>query len=151
MDRPVVEQPAAGQVAEHVAEHVAEQRVAEPSVVAQSVVREHAVVEIARNDFAPAATANQRAVPEPVLAKSEVQPVAPQPQMAPVRKMDPVTVPSDLVMIESRSKGPATYQEPEAPRPARTPRPRYQPSAIVEEPLQQVETGKQQSVDSDAA
>jgi hypothetical protein len=65
--------------------------------------------------------------------------------------MDPVALPSDLVMIESRSRGPSTYQEPETPRPARAPRPRYQPPAIAEEPLQQVETGKERSAGSDAA
>ncbi|MBI3529641.1 MAG: Rne/Rng family ribonuclease [Betaproteobacteria bacterium] len=134
MERPVVEQPAV-----------------EQSVVAQSVMREHAVEEITRTEFAPVATPEQRATPEPVIEKPEIQPVAPQPQTAPAWKMDPVALPPDLVMIETRSKGPSIYQAPETPRPARTPRPRDQPPAIPEEPLQQVETGEQQSAGSDAA
>jgi len=65
--------------------------------------------------------------------------------------MDPVVLPSDLVMIETRSKAPSPFQEPEESRTARTPRPRYQSPAVPEEPLQQVETGKGQSAGSDAA
>jgi hypothetical protein len=44
-------------------------------------------------------------------------------------------------MIETQAKPQTNYQEPEAPRPARTPRPRPQQQAVTEEPLQQVETG----------
>ena len=45
-------------------------------------------------------------------------------------------------MIETQSKPAPVYQEQEAPRPARTPRPRYQAPVVPDEPLQQVETGK---------
>jgi len=77
---------------------------------------------------------------------------APEPvhaaQSAPAWKMEPVTLPADMVMIETRAKAPAFEPEPEQPRRARTPRPRNQP--LPEEPLQQVETGKQPSVGGDA-
>jgi ribonuclease E len=139
VQRPAMEQP------------VMEQVMAEPSVLAQPVVREHAAEEVTRTVVAPAAPPEQRTAPEPVMQKPEAHPVAPQAQPAPARRMDPVALPSDLVMIESRSRGPSTYQEPETPRPARAPRPRYQPPAIAEEPLQQVETGKERSAGSDAA
>ena len=129
-----------------------ERLVAEQPLVEQPVVREHAVEEISRTEFAPAAMIpEQQPAPEPVIEKPQVQPVAPQPQAAPAWKMDPVALPSDLVMIETQSKGPSTHQEPDAPRLARTPRPRYQPQAVPEEPLQQVETGKNQSADSEPA
>jgi hypothetical protein len=139
VQRPAMEQPAMEQV------------LAEPSVLVQPDVREHVAEEITRTEFAPAAPPEQRTAPEPVMQEPEVQPVTPQSQPAPARRMDPVALPSDLVMIESRSRGPSTYQEPETPRPARSPRPRYQPPAIAEEPLQQVETGKERSAGSDAA
>ena len=130
----------------------AEQPLVQQPMVEQPVVWEHAVEEISRTEFAPAAMIpEQSATPVPVIEKPEVQPIAPQSQAAPAWKMDPVALPSDLVMIETQSKGPPNYQEPDAPRPARTPRPRYQPQAVPEEPLQQVETGKQQSADSDTA
>jgi hypothetical protein len=54
------------------------------------------------------------------------------------------------VMIETQSKPSFVDSESEAPRPARTPRPRYQPAA-PDEPLQQVETDKHQSVGNDSA
>jgi ribonuclease E len=131
---------------------VAEQPAVEQTVVEQPVVRENAVEEISRTEFAPAAMIPElQPAPEPVIEKPEEQPVTPKPQAAPAWKMDPVALPSDLVMIETQSKSPSTYQEPEAPRPARTPRPSYQPPAVPEEPLQQVETGKQQSAGSDTA
>ena len=139
MERPVVEQPAAEQAAQ-------------PAVVAQVVVREHFAEEIPRIDSAPAAVPERPATPEQAITKPEIQPVVSQPQTATAWKMDPVVLPSDLVMIESRSRGPSIYQEPEeAPRPARTPRPRPQRPTTTDEPLQQVETGKQLPVDSDAA
>jgi len=93
----------------------------------------------------------QQPAPEPVIEKPQEQPVTPKPQAAPAWKMEPVALPSDLVMIETQAKRPSTYQEAEAPHPARTPRPRYQPPAVAEEPLQQVETGKHQSTGSDPA
>jgi hypothetical protein len=56
--------------------------------------------------------------------------------------MEPVSLPSDLVMIETQSKAAPVYQESEEPRPARTPRPpRNRPAPVADEPLQQVETG----------
>jgi ribonuclease E len=131
---------------------VAEQPLVEQRVVEQPVVRENAIEEISRTEFAPAAMIpEQQPGPEPMIEKPEEQPVTQKPQAAPAWKMEPVALPSDLVMIETQSKRPSTYQETEAPRPARTPRPRYQPSAVPEEPLQQVETGKEQSAGSDTA
>jgi ribonuclease E len=128
-----------------------ERVVAQQQAVEQPIMREHAVEEIKHAEFAPAAMIpEQLPPPVPVIERPEVQPIAPQ-LAAPAWKMEPVALPSDLVMIETQSKGPSTYQEPEVPRPARTPRPRYQPQAAPEEPLQQVETGKHQSAGSDAA
>jgi ribonuclease E len=119
--------------------------VAEQPVVEQTVVREDAVEEVKRTEFAPATVIpEQRPAPEPVIERPEMQPVASKPQAAPAWKMEPVALPSDLVMIETQSKGSSISQEPEAPSPARTPRPRHQPPLVPEEPLQQVETGKQQ-------
>jgi len=74
----------------------------------------------------------------------------PPPQAAAAWKMEPVALPSDLVMIETQSRAQVIEEEPVTPRPARTPRPRYQAPAVPEEPLQQVETGKQQSAGGDA-
>jgi ribonuclease E len=125
---------------------------AQPQAAEQPVVRRHAVEEIRPAELAPAAKiAEALATPVAVIEKPEVQPIAPQSQAAPAWKLNPVALPSDLVMIETQSKSPATHQEPDGPRPARKPRPRYQPQAAAEEPLQQVETGKQQSAGSDAA
>ena len=116
----------------------------------QPAVRENAVDEVKHTEFSSAAVIpEQRPAPEPMVEKAQMQTVAPKPQAAPAWKMDPVALPSDLVMIETQSKGPSISQEPEAPRPARTPRPRNQPPAVAEEPLKQVETGKQQSADSE--
>ncbi|MBC8006520.1 MAG: Rne/Rng family ribonuclease [Prolixibacteraceae bacterium] len=132
---------------------LAQQSVFEQHVTEQPVVREIVVDEVKRTEFSPAAVIPEhRPEPEPVLEKAQVQPVAPraQPAPAPAWKMDPVALPSDLVMIETQSKGSPISQEPDAPRPARTPRPRNQPPAVAEEPLKQVETGKQ-SVDSETA
>ncbi len=128
---------------------VAEQTMVEPPVAQENFVT---VEEINHTEFASAAVIpEERITPEPVIETAAMQPVAPRPQAAPAWKMEPVALPSDLVMIETQSKAPSTYQEPEAPRPTRTPRPRYQPPAVPEEPLQQVETGKEQSAGSDAA
>ena len=130
----------------------AERSVMEQPVVEQPVVRENAAEETKRTEFAPAAVIpEQRPAPEPVIERPVMQPVAPKPQAAPAWKMDPVALPSDLVMIETQSKAASIDQESEAPRPVRTSRPRYQPPAVPEEPLQQVETGKQQSAGSDPA
>jgi hypothetical protein len=43
-------------------------------------------------------------------------------------------------MIETQSKPATTPYQEEAPRPARTPRPRPQSPVVPDEPLQQVET-----------
>jgi hypothetical protein len=111
--------------------------------VEQFFPQENTVEEIKRTEFVPAATMPEhRPAPETVIERPEVQPVAPKPQPAPAWKMEPVALPSDLVMIETQAKDSSSYHESEAPRPARTPRPRYQPAAAPEEPLQQVETGK---------
>ncbi len=140
MERLIAEQP-----------HVQQPTVEQPAVE-QPIVREYAVEEGSRTEFAPAAMIpEQEPSPEPVIEKPVEQPVTPKPQAEPAWKMDPVALPSDLVMIETQSKGSSTYQEPDAPRQARTPRPRYQPQAVPEEPLQQVETGKEQSAGSDSA
>ena len=126
--------------------------VQEQVVVEYSAARENAVEEVRRTDFAPAAPdPEQRPVPEPVIEKQNTQPIASRPQTAPTWKMEPVALPSDLVMIETQSKAPPTTQDTEAPRPLRSPRPRPQPLAVPEESLQQVETVKKQSAGSDAA
>ena len=99
-----------------------------------------------RPEYAPAAVIHEsRPAPEPVIERPAMQFVAPAPQAAPAWKMEPVALPSDMVMIETQSKPASNYQEQDVPRPARTPRPRHQQAAMVEEPLQQVETGKQQA------
>jgi len=139
IERPAVERP------------VVEQPVWDQSIVAQPVVREPAAEETTRVEFVPAAAMpEQRPAPESAIEKPEIQTVVSRPQAAPTWKMEPVSLPPELVMIETQSKTPSIDQEPEAPRPARTPRPRYRPPAVPDEPLQQVETGKQQSAGSDA-
>jgi ribonuclease E len=78
--------------------------------------------------------------PEPVEVREErPAPVAQAPRAEPW-KMEPVSLPSDMQMIETTSKPSAPAHEEEPPRPARTPRPRPQAQAVPEEPLQQVET-----------
>ena len=90
-------------------------------------MREEVAEEVRQTEFAPVVVIpEQRPAPVPVVERHEVQPVALEPQSAPAWKMDPVTLPSDLVMIETQSKAPSIDEEPEAPRPVRTPRPRYQ-------------------------
>jgi len=119
--------------------------------VQQPMLREVVAEEVRQTEFAPAAAIHEpRPAPEPIVERQEMPPAAPKPQAAPAWKMEPIALPSDLVMIETQSKAPSIDPEPEAPRAARTPRPRYQPPAAPDEPLQQVETGKQQSADSGA-
>ena len=131
---------------------VGEQPVVDQHVVQHSVMQENTVGEVRLPEFAPAPVAReQRPSQEPMIERQEAPPVAPKPQAAPAWKMEPVILPSDLVMIETQSKVPLTYQEPELPRPVRTPRSRSQSPAVPEEPLQQVETGKERSAGSDAA
>jgi hypothetical protein len=62
--------------------------------------------------------------------------------------MEPIALPSDLVMIETQTKTATTAYEDEAPRPARVPRPRPQAQVIPDEPLQQVETGAERNNDT---
>ena len=141
----VEQHPMEQSVADHapVQHHVVEQP------VEQSFVRDNAIEEIKRSEFAPAvAIPEHRPVPEPVMDRPALQPVTPKPQPEPAWKMEPVALPSDLVMIETQAKDSSNYHEPEAPRPARAPRPRYQPTVVAEEPLQQVETGNKASGDS---
>jgi len=64
--------------------------------------------------------------------------------------MEPVTLPPELVMIETQSKASLFEPEQETPRRGRTPRPRHQKPSLPEEPLQQVETGTQRSAGGDA-
>ncbi|HEX7811606.1 MAG TPA: Rne/Rng family ribonuclease [Burkholderiales bacterium] len=84
------------------------------------------------------AMAERPAAPEPV--STPKPPVVERPA-APAWKMEPVALPSDLVMIETQNKPPATVYDEPAPRPMRTPRPRPPQPVIPDEPLQQVETG----------
>ncbi len=122
-----------------------EPQITAPPAVEQPVVRDYPVEEIRHSEFAPIVAIPERPpAPAPVLEK-------PEPQAAPAWRMDPVVLPSDLVMIETQSKVAVIDQEMEVSRSARTPRPRYQSPAAAEEPLQQVETGKRQSADSDTA
>jgi hypothetical protein len=60
--------------------------------------------------------------------------------------MEPVSLPPDMVMIETQADKTATMREEErqdVPRPARPPRQRNPESVIPDEPLQQVETRKE--------
>ena len=87
----------------------------------------------------PMQAEHMRAEFKPVPKRSEERPAEP------VRKMEPIALPSDLVMIETQTKAPAKAYEDEAPRPARTPRPRQHQAVVPEEPLQQVETDSETS------
>jgi ribonuclease E len=121
--------------------------------VRQPILREVVAEEVRQAEFAPAATIPEpRPSPEPVVERQEM-PAAPKPEAVPAWKMESVALPPDLVMIETLSK-PSLVKpepEPEAPRPPRTPRPRYHPPSLPDEPLQQVETGKHQSAGNDSA
>src|SRR3954471_10046666 len=90
----------------------------------------------------------------PVVVIPEQRPSAEReynsPAPAPGWKLEPVTLPPELVMIETQHKAPSFSQEPEMPRRTRTPRPRNQSPEAADEPLQQVETGKRQSAGNDA-
>ncbi len=112
----------------------------------QPQVREEVVAETRRTEGATThAFAAQHSTVEPSMQQREKQPVSAQPP-APAAaswKPEPVALPSDLVMIETQSSADSFEPPPEAPRPARAPRPRYQAPAVPDEPLQQVETGKQ--------
>lgn len=101
-------------------------------------------VEQERAELEPMGQPRPMVMPEQRMVAPEAVPT-PKPSVErpaqPAWKMEPVALPSDMVMIETQSKGPATAYEDQAPRPVRTPRARPQQAVIQEEPLQQVETG----------
>jgi ribonuclease E len=131
---------------------VTEQQATVQPVFAQPALQENTAEGAKPAEFAVAtAITEQRPAPQPVLEIPETQPIAPKPQAAPAWKMEPVALPSDLVMIETQSKASPIDQDLEAPRPVRSPRPRAPAPLMPEEPLQQVETGKQHSAGSDSA
>jgi hypothetical protein len=135
MEQPAAEQPMMQQT-------VGQHPVTEQPAFEQSFARENSVEEVRRTEFVPAvAVSEPPPFPETVIQIPQAPPAAPQPQAAPAWKMEPVALPSDMVMIETQAKPQTNHQEPEPQRPARTPRPRPQTQAIPEEPLQQVETG----------
>jgi len=84
--------------------------------------------------------AERAAAPEPAPTP---KPIVERPAQ-PAWKMEPVALPSDMVMIETQSKAPVGAYEDQEPRPVRTPRARPQQPVIPDEPLQQVETGGSQ-------
>jgi hypothetical protein len=134
MEQPVTEQPMMQQA-------VGQHPVMEQPAVEQSFVREKPIEEVRQPEFVPAAAVpEQRPAPEPVSQTPQAT-AAPAPQPAPAWKMEPVALPSDLVMIETQAKPQTNYQEAEPPRAVRTPRTRSQQQVAPEEPLQQVETG----------
>ena len=82
---------------------------------------------------------------EPMQAEFKAEPKRSEERPAePAWKMEPIALPSDLVMIETQTKAPAKAYEDEAPRPPRTPRRQHQ-AVVPEEPLQQVETDSETS------
>jgi hypothetical protein len=121
--------------------------------VEQPIVPEYSAVETRQPEIAAAVIIPERQhTPEPAMEKRDPQPVMAEVRATPAWKMAPVTLPSDLVMIETQRRNPGIpSQEEDVPHAVRTPRPRYQPPPIPEEPLQQVETGKQHSADGDSA
>jgi len=146
MERPAAEQFRAEQPM--IQQTLYEQPVLEQRVFEQPAARQNPVEEVRRAEPAPVSEVVEQR-PEPVITRPQAQPVAvPQPQVAPAPapawKMEPVAMPSDLVMIETQAKPSANYEEPEAPRPVRTPRPRNTAPVVPDEPLQQVETGGKQ-------
>ena len=87
---------------------------------------------------------------EPYLSEANTDEQQPEPvAAAPARqpwKMEPVSLPPDMVMIETQADKAARMLEEErqdVPRPARPPRQRNPESVIPDEPLQQVETRKE--------
>ena len=81
----------------------------------------------------------------PEQAQPAQEPPAEQPPAKPAWKMEPVQLPPDMVLVETRAD-PATQppQEPEEEqRPVRQPRPRTEEPSSAEESLVQVETRKQ--------
>jgi ribonuclease E len=116
-----------------------------PSAPAPVVEPEHAELE-PMGQSRPMPALERAAAPEPAPAPIPVERPA-----QPAWKMEPVALPSDMVMIETQNKPATTVYEESAPRPARTPRPRPQQVAVPDEPLQQVETGGRPSGNNDAA
>ncbi len=111
-----------------------------------------AVSELPRAESAASTMiAERRGEPEPQSRVPQAQPVTQRQTTASPWKMEPISLPTDLVMIETQSKSAPSYSEPENARPARTSKPRFQPKPVTEEPLQQVETGKMSSSGGDAA
>jgi len=119
-----------------------EQVVAAQSVTVQESFAREAITESAMTaEYTPVVVIpEQRPLPEPAVNA----------QSASGWKMDPVTLPSELIMIETQHKASSANEEPEMPRRTRTPRPRMQSAQVSDEPLQQVETGKRQSAGNDA-
>jgi hypothetical protein len=103
--------------------------------------REDAVTTEAPREPAPVETpfVSQPAT-EDIPPRREEPRAEPPARSTPSWKMEDVSLPSDMVMIETQSKPATTPYEEEAPRPARTPRPRPQSVVVPDEPLQQVET-----------
>ncbi|MEO8187786.1 MAG: ribonuclease E/G, partial [Burkholderiaceae bacterium] len=127
VDRPTMEQP------------VAEQRPAP-----QPAIRDTVVAHAQHAEVAPVPSYVEQRLAEPVAERHDMKPDHSDAQTPAPWKMEPVALPSELVMIETQSAATASYEpQPAAPRPARAPRPRYQPTAVPEEPLQQIETDKQ--------
>ena len=115
---------------------------------ARTPVRDEVAAQIQHPAPQPAAAPSiHEQPPQPVFERQEP---APRPQAAPAWKMEPVTLPPELVMIETQSKAALFEPEQETPRRTRTPRPRHQKQSLPEEPLQQVETGTQRSAGGDA-
>ena len=86
---------------------------------------------------------------EPYLPEADTyehpEPAAAAPALQPW-KMEPIALPSDMVMIETQSDKAARMLEEErqdASRPARPPRQRDPEPVNADEPLQQVETRKE--------
>jgi ribonuclease E len=91
----------------------------------------------------PAAVASRYEPEVPVRETSEPTPATAMPPARPAEaawRMEPVSLPADMQMVETTSRPSSPAYEEEAPRPVRTPRPRPQVPVAPEEPLQQVET-----------
>jgi len=133
---PMDESRAAMNEPQPVERHEERARTEEMVTVAQSVAREEIREQTITAELAPVVVIpEQRPSPEPTVA----------PQQAPGWKMEPVTLPPELVMIETQHTASSFNEEPEMPRRARTPRPRKESLQGSDEPLQQVETGQRQS------
>ena len=126
----------------HVMEDVAPVMQQTPAYREPEPARETYREEPVRAESPPAM--EHRPAPAPVVeSRPDPAPVAesPKPAPAPAWRMDPVSLPSDMVMIETQNKAAPAYQESEESRPARTPRQRNRPAPMADEPMQQVETG----------